>query len=141
MTFLLHCAHTFFFTVILSFGIFSSEMLIAQTKPAVKSQTEYAIETKGGKSIEIKRHYQQFDQQGNLVDEIDYDSDGKMKEETKYEYNSQNQKVKEIHFTPDGKTDEISTYEFDAKGNRVSKVTTDGNGKLKSKKKWTYEYY
>ena len=130
-----------FFTSLLSPGIFSSTTLFAQSKTAVKSQTEYSVETKGGKSVEIKRHYQHFDQQGNLVDEIDYDSDGKLKEETKYEYNSQNQKVKEIHFTPDGKIDEISTYEYDSKGNRISKITTDGNGKLKSKKKWTNEYY
>src|SRR5439155_9117034 len=125
-----------YLVVVLCFCLFSFSNLFAQTKSPVKSQTEYSIETKGGKSVEIKRHYQQFDQHGNLVDEIDYDSDGKMKEETKYEYNSQNQKVKEIHFTPDGKTDEINTYEYDSKGNRISKITTEGNGKLKSKKKW-----
>ena len=136
-----HRFHTFFFVSILSLGIFPGMTLLAQTKAPVKSQTESAIETKGGKSVEIKRHYQQFDQRGNVVDEINYDGDGKITEELKYEYNNQNQKVKEIHFTPQGKIDEIATYEYDAKGNKISKITTDGSGKLKSKKKWTYEYY
>ena len=127
--------------VIFCSGFFFSGNLFAQTKSPVKSSTEFAIETKGAKSIEIKRHYQEYDQNGNLVNEIDYDSDGKMKEELKYEYNNLNQKVKEIHFTPDGKMDEMTTYEYDGKGNRVSKTVTEGNGKLKSKKKYVHEYY
>ena len=130
-----------YLVIIFGWCFLSSENLPAQTKSPVRSVTEFAIETKGGKSIDIKRHYQEYDQHGNLVDEIDYDSDGKMKEEFKYEYNSQNQKVKEIHFSEDGKTDEISTYEYDAKGNRISKTVTEGNGKPRSKKKYIYEYY
>lgn len=129
------------FTIIFWSALFLSGNLFAQTKSPVKSTTEFAIETKGGKSVDIKRHYQEYDQHGNLVDEIDYDSDGKVQEELKYEYNSQNQKVKEIHFTPDGKIDEMTTYEYDEKGNRISKIVTEGNGKLKSKKKYFYEYY
>src|SRR6478609_6237939 len=101
---LVHCSA--YFAVIFCSCFFVAGNLPAQTKSAVKSEAEYAIETKGGKSIEIKKHYQEYDQRGNLVDEIDYDSDGKMKEELKYEYNNQNQKVKEIHFTPDAKIDE-----------------------------------
>ena len=130
-----------YFTALFYSALFFSGNLLAQSKSPVKSQTEFAVETKGGKSVEIKKHYQQYDQRGNLVDEIDYDNDGKLKEESKYEYNNQNQKVKEIHFTPDGKIDEISTYEYDAKGNRTSKIITEENGKLKAKKKYVYEYY
>jgi hypothetical protein len=129
------------YVLIFSFIFFDSISLQAQSKVPVKSQTEYALETKGGKETEIKRHYQAFDQHGNLVDEIDYDSEGRLKEETKYEYNQKNEKVKETHFADDGKIDEISSYEYDVKGNRISKMVTDVNGKLKSKKKYLYEYY
>ncbi|HYV93837.1 MAG TPA: hypothetical protein VE978_18820 [Chitinophagales bacterium] len=121
--------------------LFSSPEISAQTKSPVKTETEFSLETKGGKEIQIKRHFKAYDEQGNLVDEIDYDSDGKFKEETKTEYNAKKQKVKEIHFISEGKIDEISTYEYDSKGNRISKTVTDENGKLQSKKKWTYEYY
>jgi YD repeat-containing protein len=35
----------------------------------------------------------------------------------------------------------IQTYEYDAKGNRITKTVKDGAGKLKSRKKYVYEYY
>lgn len=132
---------TSIFILIFGSTLFASSNLFAQTKAQVKTLTEYTVEPRGGKNTELKKHYQQYDTHGNLADEINYGADGKMTEELKYEYNSQNQKVKEIHFTPQGKMDEIATYEYDAKGNKISKNTTDGSGKLKSKKKWTYEYY
>lgn len=155
-----------YFVVVLCSCFFPGQNLLAQTKPPVRSVTEFAIETKGGKSIEIKRFYQEYDQRGNLVNEIDYDSEGKVQEELKYEYNTLNQKVKEtdydsngkvqeerkyeyntlnqkvkeIHSTPEGKINEMTTYEYDEKGDRVLKIVTEGNGKLKSKKKYVYEY-
>ena len=121
--------------------ILSSQKISAQTKAPIKTETEFSIETKGGKEIQIKRHFKAYDEQGNLVDEIDYDSEGKFHEQMKNEYNEKKQKIKETHFIAEGKIDEVSTYEYDSNGNRISKTVVDENGKLISRKKWTYEYY
>lgn len=108
---------------------------------SIKTSTEYSIETKGGKEVEIPRLFQAWDARGNLLEVIDYDSEGKQQDHVKNEYNEKSQKTKETHFTSDGKIDEVSVYEYDEHGNRTAKTVTDINGKLKSKKKYTYEYY
>ncbi|HUM46604.1 MAG TPA: hypothetical protein PLD84_06735 [Chitinophagales bacterium] len=118
-------------------------LLQAQSKTnagKVKSITEVVIETKGGKEAETKKSFQSFDERGNLLEEIEYDDYGKIKNHTTSEYNEQNLKVKETSFLPDGKTETVSIFAYDHEGNRISKTVMDKNGEVKSKKLYKYEY-
>ena len=123
---------TFFYTAISAQNIAKPEK--------VKSVTEVAIETKGGKDIETKKSFQSFDEKGNVTEEIEYDDDGKEKDHATYEYNTQNQKVKETHLLADGKIESVTMYSYDQHGNRASKIVTGKDGTIKSKKVYRYEY-
>ena len=124
--------------LLLFLSISGMKNCFAQTKTGIKSVKEISIDNK---DKETAKSFQSFDTKGNLIEEIEYEDDGKVKDRVTYEYNAENLKIKETHFTPDNKTDEVTTYQYDAKGNRISKMVVDGNGKLKSKKKFVYEYY
>ncbi|MCS6916108.1 MAG: hypothetical protein RMK52_07310 [Chitinophagales bacterium] len=104
----------------------------------IRRITEYQITGKGQELLAAQRL---FNEQGWLLEEEEYDSDGKLKNRMVYEYNPQGLKTKETHFGADGKVSEIRTYEYDANGNRTRRVVTDGSGRIKSEKKITYEYY
>ncbi len=116
----------------------SSTEAAAQTAQGIKSVTEISLDSK---EKETTRAFKAYDEIGNLIEEKEFDDDGKLKDHVKYEYNSGGLKVKEIHFTADGKPAEITTYEYDSKGNRIAKTETDGSGKVKSRKKYVYEFY
>jgi YD repeat-containing protein len=122
-------------------SLFFFKAVCAQDKSLLKTESGFSIEMKGGKEIQIKRHFRSYDEKGNIIDEIDYDSDGRIKEEIKYEYSSRNEKIKETRLSADGKIVEISMYEYDTRGNRISRVVTDANKKVQSKKMYVYEYY
>lgn len=124
--------------IILFLVAFSCEKAAAQTAQGIKSVTEISLD---GKDKETTRSFKSYDETGNLIEQKEFDDDGKLKDHVKYEYNSGGQKVKEIHFTADGKPAEITTYEYDIKGNRIAKTETDGSGKVKSRKKYVYEFY
>lgn len=115
----------------------------AQTKPfpgKIKSVTEVVIETKNGKESERKKSFQSFDEQGNVLEEIEFEDDGKIKSHATYEYNEQGLKVRETVFLPDGKVETVTNYVYDHEGNRLSKTVLDKNGVVKSKKIYKYEY-
>lgn len=115
----------------------------AQTKPfpgKIKSVTEVVIETKSGKETERKKSFQSFDERGNVLEEIEFEDDGKIKSHATYEYNEQGLKVRETVLLPDGKVETVTNYIYDHDGNRLSKTVLDKNGVVKSKKIYKYEY-
>ncbi|MEO6166970.1 MAG: hypothetical protein ABIO46_12735 [Chitinophagales bacterium] len=134
-------------TIIVSFLVIifllPNTLVKAQSKMntgKVKSVTEVTIETKGGKEAENKKSFQSYDERGNMLEEIEYEDDGKIKNHTTSEYNEQNLKIKENSFFPDGKVETVSIFAYDHEGNRVSKTVMDKNGAIKSKKLYKYEY-
>lgn len=129
--------------LLLSLTFWGNCLAQAQTKPfpgKVKSVTEVVIENKNGKETERKKSFQAFDEQGNVIEEIEFDDDTKIKSHTTYEYNEQGMKVRETSFLPDGKVDTVTGFVYDHEGNRISKTVMDRNGEVKSKKIYRYEY-
>lgn len=110
----------------------------AQIPTGVKSVTEISIDSK---DKETTKSIKVYDKLGNIVEEKEFEDDGKLKEHVQYEYNEAGHKMKETHFSADGKAYEIISYEYDAKGNRISRIESDGSGKVKSLKKYVYEFY
>lgn len=123
--------------------LFISITISAQKKDPIKenkvrSVTEYKqdMEKNGSK---VKDCYTLYDTNGNILEEIEYDSAGKIKKHSKYQFDANSNKIKEIELTPDGKVSRTTEYKYN--GNlRSEKNVYDGSGKHKSKKTYQYEY-
>ena len=127
-------------TLFICYSAFSqSEKEIATDK--IKTETEMISDDKSGIETYHKESYTAYDQNGNTVEEIQYNDDGSIKEHKKYTYNASNLKTEETEYDAAGKLTKKTAYTYDAKGNKVSKVVTDGAGKTKQKKKYVYTYY
>lgn len=104
----------------------------------VRSVTEYKqdVEKNGSK---LKESYTLYDNNGSILEEIEYDSEGKIKKHFKYQYDANGNKIKEIELTPAGKISKTTEYKYT--GNlRTEKNVYDSSGKLKSKRTYQYEY-
>lgn len=88
----------------------------------------------------VKKKYkeleQNFDDRGNLLEEISYKA-GKINKHFRYHYNSENNKIKEEEFDPSGRLIEWSEYRYE-NGLRTEKNVYDANKKIKSKKIYQY---
>lgn len=106
----------------------------------LKSTTVYSEEYEDSKGLPVKESYNAFDVNGNLLEEIEYDNNGKEKKHITYEYDAQGNKIKETHLKPNGSKDKIIEYKYQS-GLKFEKIVYNGNGKIKSKKKYLYEFH
>lgn len=118
--------------------------LLAQKKTAIKesnlrSVTEYKqdVEKNGP---QLKEAYTLYDKNGNILEEIEYDGDGKVKTHFKYQYDVNNNKIKETELSPAGKIVRVNEYKYNSNNMRSERNTYDGAGKLKSKRTYQYDY-
>ncbi|HEX3009662.1 MAG TPA: hypothetical protein VHO90_18805 [Bacteroidales bacterium] len=103
----------------------------------VRSVTEYKQDIQNNEP-KVKESYVLYDKNGNVLEEIEYDSDGKAKYHMKYQFDVNNNKIKEIELNSSGKI--VRTTEYKYSGNlRTEKNTYDGAGKLKTKRTYQYE--
>lgn len=79
-----------------------------------------------------------FDEHGNIIEEIEYNNEGKLKSHRKYEYDKSGNRIKEIEFDEDGKVISKTVYTFQ-QGLRKEKVKYDEKGKIKYRKIYIYE--
>lgn len=105
----------------------------------IKSITEYKQDTDKNNGAKVRESYTLYDDAGNILEEINYDSAGKVKTHMKYLYDAANNKIKETELTPDGKVSKVTEYKYN--GNlRTEKNVYDAVGKLKSKRIYQYEF-
>ena len=96
------------------------------------------IEYENGK---VKKHTKyEYDDDGNKVKEIELSSTGKPISTLVYEYNTDDQKIKETELNPSGIPIKITEYKYDG-DLKVEKAVYDGSKKLKSKKTYQYQTY
>jgi antitoxin component YwqK of YwqJK toxin-antitoxin module len=86
-----------------------------------------------------KDYEEYYDEQGNLLEEINY-KQGKISKHFKYEYDGDGNKVKEEKIDPSGRVVETSEYKIE-NGLRVEKIVYDSNGKIKTRKEYQYTTY
>lgn len=91
------------------------------------------------KGIQQKESYTRYDAQNNVLEEIEYDKDGKEKSHILYEYDNLNNKIKETYVKPNGNTDKVIAFVF-VNGLKTEKIVYYSNGKVKSKKKYVYQF-
>ncbi len=113
--------------------------LFSQSEKTIKSMGITAKET--WVNIDTKNKYlellEKFDSEGNLVEEIKYNTDKSIKKHTKWTYNENNDKLTEIEYDSSNKVISKIEYTYDGKL-RVSRKEYNEKGKLISWK--TYKY-
>ena len=82
---------------------------------------------------------EKFDKEGNLIEEIEYNSDRSIKKHTKWTYNANNDKLTETEFDEKGRV--ISKTEYKYEGSlRTSRKKYDEKEKLISWKIYKFEF-
>ena len=89
-----------FFIYILSVNAQSKKEL---KKNKVKSYRQVHTSVENGKEVTVDALFHRFDGNGNLVEEINYDKDGKVKSHFIAVYNKNGDKTEEQVFSDDGK--------------------------------------
>lgn len=120
-------------------GLLSAQKKTTAKESNVRSITEYKqdVEKNGP---QLKEAYTLYDKNGNVLEEIEYDSQGKVKTHMKYQYDGNNNKIKEIEMSPAGKAVRVHEYKYNSNNLRTERNTYDGAGKLKSKRTYQYDY-
>ncbi|MBN1597439.1 MAG: hypothetical protein JW894_04050 [Bacteroidales bacterium] len=106
----------------------------------VLSQTTYDIDYEDSNGKKVIEQYEKFDIRGNLIEIIQYDSKGKIKDHEKYEYNSDNKKVKEYKLDTNGKVYKTMEYKY-KNGLKTERITYDPSNKMVKVKKYEYQFY
>jgi hypothetical protein len=120
-------------------GLLLPISLVAQSKKdirknSVKAITEIVVEgTKSHKEL-----FQRFNKKGNVVEEIEYDNTGKVKNSKKTDYNKENDKIEEVKFDANGKQKERQSYKYDMDGEKIEEATYNEKNELINKSIYSY---
>ncbi|MEA5260468.1 hypothetical protein VB264_21910 [Arcicella aquatica] len=133
-------------------------------KYRVKNITEIIVDVSGGKETKRTDVQKKLDDNGNVIEEINFDKKGNIQTKTLNKYNSEKDKVEEIVQDANGKQisrevykydingekkeewkyNELNTleakqiYTIDSKGFRTERKTIDAQGKTIQIKKYIY---
>ena len=83
---------------------------------------------------EFKSYTQEFDEQQNLLKEIEYSATGQIESSSAYKYNDQNKMIAEIHYFEEDEVGETIKYKLDDDGKPIEIETTYGDSGKSIKK-------
>jgi hypothetical protein len=106
----------------------------------IKSTTVYNEDYEDNKGKPVKESVEKFDVVGNTIEEIEYDKGGKEKKHILYEYDNDGNKTKETYLKADGTKEKVIEYKY-VEGVKTERIVYQPVGKLKSKKRYVYEYH
>lgn len=121
------------FSTTFSFG--QSKKNISKEEITTKIEWKYIIS--GNNEKKVKNNVTKYDTKGNIIEEIKYDSNGKIKKRTTKKYNENNDVILKISYLPNGKLNKKTVYEYN---NNFKKSKTEYNDKGKIVSKKEYEY-
>jgi len=81
---------------------------------------------------------ERFDERGELIEEIDYSKDGKIKLHIQYVYEGE-LLMKEIYFNNKGNLEKTYTYEYDSEDLKISKKYFDNKNRIYKEKRYRYK--
>ena len=81
---------------------------------------------------------ERYNKDGIMIEEIDYDSNEKVKNHIQYVYEN-DLLIKEIYFDTKGKIEKYFVYEYDADGLKISKKNFDAKDKIYKEKIYRYQ--
>jgi hypothetical protein len=124
--------------------VFCINPLYGQKKKSVqshkiKSTTVYNADFEDNNGKQIKESFERFDDSGNTVEEIEYDKKGIEKKHILSEYDDDGNKTKETYLNENGSKEKMITYKYQD-GLKTERIVYNADGKVKSKKKYIYEF-
>jgi hypothetical protein len=105
----------------------------------IKSTTVYNSDFEDNDGKQVKESYERFDENGNTVEEIEYDKKGIEKKHILYEYDEEGNKTKETYLKPGGAKEKTIEYKYQD-GLKTERTVYLANGKIKTKKKYVYDF-
>src|SRR4051812_10249730 len=109
-----------FLVLLLSVTIATAQSKKDLKKNKVRSFRESHTTVENGKEQTIDIQYQKMDDNGNVIEEIDYDKDGKEKSHVTAVYDKNGDKSEEQTLADDGKLKKRKVFKYNAKGDRIS---------------------
>lgn len=106
----------------------------------LKTKTTWVTEKKGSKELNYKYKEQRFDKDGNLIEDIEFNSKGFIVHHVAYEY-SGDRKTKELVFNKEGKILSRIEYIYSKKGTLSEIQYYDSNSQLIRKEQFIYEQH
>lgn len=105
-------------------------------------KSKYTYQSGQAKETKYKDSYTRYDRQGEIIEEVEYNPDGTIKNKIIYKNDSNGNKIEEIIYNSDGTTiKEKQTFKYNAEGMRIEKKVFSGDGKLLQLIKYEYTYY
>lgn len=83
---------------------------------------------------EFKSLYQEFDENNNIIREVEYHSNGEIENASGYKYDADNRLIEEIHYFDEEEVGEIIRFKLDEKGRPLEIETTFADGGKSVKK-------
>jgi hypothetical protein len=105
----------------------------------IKSTTVYNSDFEDNNGKQVKESFERFDDAGNSVEEIEYDKKGVEKKHILSEYDDDGNKIKETYLKENGTKEKIIEYKYQD-GLKTERIVYLANGKIKSKKKYVYDF-
>ncbi len=126
----------------LSIGLISLCLLLffpvsAQKKidgKRIKETKEWRVEGKKRVLDQVSR----YDNRGEKIEEIEYNSVGDLKRRITFEYNDAGKCIKEVHYDKFNKLEKTVTFEHFENGKKKLQTTYLPNGKLSHTKEFEY---
>ncbi len=130
----------FSFCIILLFFCFR---VLSQSKSEIKdrrikSVTTSTFDIRKGDST-FKKNLSRYDRQGNVIESIDYDPNGNIKDHEQFQYNRHGDEVLYIQLSSDQKVMKRIESHYNQWNNLTEKITTVEGGTLSEKIELTYD--
>ncbi len=122
---------------LLSFFLLLSFSVSAQKKingKRIKEVKEWNVNGKKRVLDQVSR----YDERGEKVEEIEYNSVGDLKRRVTFEYNEAGKCIKESHYDKYNKLEKTVTFEHNENGKKKLQSTYFPNGKLSHTKEFEY---
>lgn len=124
--------------------LLTGSLCVAQGKKEVKKYnirevTETLTYYEDGVAQTRPESYEKFDKDGNTVEKIDYNKEGKIKERVVRKYDRFGEQTEEIVFDGDGKQKEREVYKYNNMGEKSEEWKYDENDQLISKSYYTLD--
>ncbi|MBQ5647693.1 MAG: hypothetical protein IIV16_01055, partial [Alistipes sp.] len=103
---------------------------------------EYNLAEKFGEIIKDGIGYKEvykFNQQGDVIEEVDYNSDGSLRWKHLYKYDSKGNMIEEASYRGDGSLERKDLYKYDSKGNKIEWAYYNCDGSLREKYLYKYD--
>lgn len=126
------------FGALLAIFAFSNNITAQSKYAGTKTLEVYEEEfEKDGKVKKYKVLEVKYDQNGNIIEEIEYDN-GKVSDKFEYTYDKDGKKISALKTESDGKQERFE-YKYDDKNRRIEKSEYSMKGRLKKRKTYIYK--